>query len=128
MSSNKAPGFAQHPDHRVVVTPETARVRVTVDGVVVADSRRTQRLDESKYAAVYYIPRTDVRMDLLTRTQHATRCPFKGEASYYSLKSGDRTIENAVWTYETPYDEVTAIKDHLAFYGSKVDSIRVDPA
>ena len=128
MSGNKAPGFAQHPDHRVVVTPEKAHVRVTVDGVVVADSQRTLRLEESKYPAVHYIPRSDVRMDLLARTEHKTRCPFKGEASYYSLKSGGNTIENAVWTYETPYDEVLPIKEHVAFYPSKVDSIRVDPA
>ena len=69
---------------------------------------------------VYYIPRKDVKMERLVRTSHETSCPFKGEASYYSLKDGP---ENAVWTYEEPYDEMTAIKDLLAFYPDKVDTI-----
>jgi len=69
---------------------------------------------------VYYIPRKDVKMERLVRTSHETSCPFKGQASYYSLKDGP---ENAVWTYEQPYDEMLAIKELLAFYPDKADTI-----
>jgi uncharacterized protein (DUF427 family) len=69
---------------------------------------------------VYYIPRQDVRMDRLVRSSHHTYCPFKGQASYYSLTNG---AENAVWTYEEPYDEMLAIKERMAFYPDKVDAI-----
>jgi uncharacterized protein (DUF427 family) len=81
--------------------------------------------DESQYAPVYYVPRKDVKMEQLTRTTHSTHCPFKGDASYYTLSSGGRTVANAVWSYEQPYDEMTAIKERLAFYPDKVDSISV---
>ena len=77
-------------------------------------------MKEGDYPVVYYVPRKDVRMDRLLRTSHTTYCPFKGHASYYSLVNGP---ENAVWSYEQPYDEVGAIREHLAFYPSKVDSI-----
>ena len=73
---------------------------------------------------VYYIPRKDVRMERLVRTSHHSYCPFKGEASYYSLKNGP---ENAVWSYERPYDEMAALKDLIAFYPHKVDSIATLP-
>ena len=92
-------------------------------GEVVADTRAAIRLDESDYPAVYYVPRNDVKMESLTRTTHLTHCPFKGDASYFTLESRGRTAENAVWSYETPYDEVAVIKEHLAFYPDKVDSI-----
>jgi uncharacterized protein (DUF427 family) len=69
---------------------------------------------------VYYVPRKDVRMERLARSEHHTQCPFKGAASYYSVKDGP---ENAVWSYEQPYDEVAVIKEHLAFYPDKVDAI-----
>jgi uncharacterized protein (DUF427 family) len=127
MAGNPAPGFATHPHHRIAITPDTARVRVVFNDLVIADSRRALRLEEDGYGPVYYLPRGDVRMDLLARTDHSTRCPFKGEASYYSLKVSDQGAENAVWSYETPYDEMAAIKEHLAFYPNKV-AIRVEPA
>ena len=94
-----------------------------VKGEVIADTRDAVELKESDYPVVYYIPRKDVKMDRLVRSKHQTVCPFKGTASYYSLKDGP---ENAVWTYETPYDEMTAIRERLAFYPDKVDSITAD--
>jgi uncharacterized protein (DUF427 family) len=95
-------------------------VRVTVKGELIAESRDAIAMEEGAYPVVYYIPRKDVKMDRLVRTSHKTHCPFKGDASYFSLKNGP---ENAVWTYEQPFDEMALIKDRLAFYPDKVDSI-----
>ena len=120
MSSNSGPGYRQHPDHRLTTKPAGVRVQVRFNGEVIADSKDAVKLDEDGYPAVYYIPRRDVKMDRLARSDHRTYCPFKGTAAYYSLQDGPR---NAVWTYEEPYDEMHAIKDLLAFYSNKVDSI-----
>jgi uncharacterized protein (DUF427 family) len=125
MSANSAPGFRKHPEHRIETKLAGLRVRVTFNGEVIADSRDAIRLDESKYASVYYVPRRDVKMERLTRTTHSTHCPFKGVASYYTLSAGGRTAANAVWSYEEPYDEMSVIKERLAFYPDKVDSISV---
>jgi uncharacterized protein (DUF427 family) len=122
-ATNSAPGWKSRPDHRITTKPAGARVRVTFNGEVIADSREAVRMDEGSYAAVYYIPRKDVKMERFVRTTHTTYCPFKGHASYYTLSSGDRMAENAVWSYETPYDEMGVIKELLAFYPDKVDSI-----
>jgi len=108
------------PAPHITTKPAGVRVRVTVKGEVIADSREALALKEGDYPVVYYVPRKDVKMDRLARTDHGTYCPFKGQASYYSFKGG---AENAVWTYEDPYDEMLAIKDLLAFYPNKVDSI-----
>lgn len=97
--------------------PANARVRVTFNGRVIGDTRNAVVLEENGYSAVYYLPRADVTMDALVRSSHRTHCPFKGDASYFSLKDGP---ENAVWSYENPYDETIAIKDLLAFYRDKV--------
>ena len=123
MSTNSGPGYKKYPDHRITTKPAGVRVRVKLDGEVIADTRDAIKLEEGDYPAVYYIPRKDVKMDRLVRSKHQTVCPFKGTASYYSLKNG---AENAVWTYETPYDEVSVIKERLAFYPDKVDSIAAD--
>ena len=115
-----SPGFKQHPDHRITTKPAGVRVQVKFKGEVIADTSEAIRLEEADYPAAYYIPRKHVKMDRLVRSRHQTYCPFKGQASYYSLDGGP---ENAVWSYEQPYDEMTAIKDLLAFYPNKVDSI-----
>ena len=126
---NPAPGFKKYPGHRVTTRPSGAHVRVTYKGEVIADTRDAVELHEDTGAGkktvapiVYYIPRKDVKMDRLARSSHKTHCPFKGDASYFSLVNGP---ENAVWSYETPYDETAAIKERLAFYPDKVDSIAV---
>jgi len=120
MSANTAPGFKQRPDYRIATKPTGVRVQVKFNGEVIADSRNAVEMKEGDYPAVYYIPREDVKMDRLVRSSHQTYCPFKGTASYYSLKNG---AENAVWSYEEPYDEMSVIKGRLAFYPNKVDSI-----
>ena len=120
MSANSAPGFKQRPDYRIATNPTGVRVQVKFNGEVIADSRNAVEMKEGDYPAVYYIPREDVKLDRLVRSSHQTYCPFKGTASYYSLKNG---AEKAVWSYEEPYDEMSIIKGRLAFYPNKVDSI-----
>lgn len=117
-TGNPAPGYKKHPEHRIETKPAGVRVRVTFKSEVIAESRDATMLEESKYPPVYYLPRKDVRMDRLARTSHSTYCPFKGKASYYSLVNGP---ENAVWSYEQPYDEMSVIRDQLAFYPDKVE-------
>ena len=129
MSTNSAPGYKKHPGHRITAEPAGVRVRVTFKGEVIADTREAVQMEEAMEGstvapAVYYIPRKDVKMDRLVRSNHRTYCPFKGHASYYSLKDGP---ENAVWSYEQPYDEMTVIKERLAFYPDKVDAITAAP-
>jgi uncharacterized protein (DUF427 family) len=108
----------------VEAKPIPERVRVTLNGTVIADSQNVIKVVETGHDSVYYFPREDARMDLLQRTSHRSHCPFKGDASYFSI-SGEPMAENAVWTYEEPYDEVSIIKDRLAFYPNKVESISV---
>lgn len=111
------------PDHPITITANPGRVTVSVAGRVVADTRAALTLQEASYPPVQYIPRRDVDMSLLERTDHASHCPYKGDAAYYSIPvGGDRSV-NAVWTYEAPHDAVAAIKDHLAFYPDRVDRI-----
>src|SRR5215467_11151520 len=114
---NPAPGFKQRPDYRIVTKPAGRRVQVTVNGEAIADTKNAIRLEEGTYPAVYYFPRDDVNMDRLQRTSQKTHCPFKGDASYYSFKGG---MQNAVWSYEAPYDEMQSIAGLLAFYPDKV--------
>lgn len=113
------------PDHPITVEPTKARVVVKAGGRVVADTRNALTLQEASYPAVQYIPREDADFGVLERTSHETYCPFKGDASYYSLRTGDGLAENVVWTYEKPHDAVASIKDHLAFYPNRVDSIEL---
>ena len=115
----KIPG----PDHPITVTPNSKRVVVTLGGKTVADTRDALTLREASYPAVQYIPRKDVDMALLARTDHATYCPYKGEASYFSIPLGGERSVNAIWTYESAYPSVAAIQDHLVFYPDRVDGI-----
>ncbi|WP_369722735.1 DUF427 domain-containing protein [Bradyrhizobium sp. LLZ17] len=112
----KLPG----PDHPITITQNPRRVRVTAGDIVIADSAKALTLKEAKYPAVQYVPREDANMALLERTDRTTHCPYKGEASYYSIKAGGNTLENAIWTYETPFPAMTEISGHLAFYPDKV--------
>ena len=114
-------------DRRIDIKPNRNRVRVTFAGKMIADSTRALTLEEETHQPVQYIPRADVDMSLLTRTTHSSHCPFKGDAAYYSIHADGRVAENAVWTYEEPYPYVATIKDHLAFYGSRVDRIEETP-
>lgn len=110
--------------HTLKVARFAGRVIVRAGGEILADTREALELREASYPPVYYVPRKDVRMERLTKTEHSSHCPFKGDASYFSIAGG---AENAVWSYETPFDEVRAIEGALAFYGKKVDAIEVTP-
>ncbi len=124
MSANSGPGYKKHPEHRIGTKRAGVHVQVTFNGEVIAESENAIKLEENGYDAVYYLPRKDVKMERLSRTTHRTHCPFKGEASYFNLSNG-RTAQNAVWSYEQPYDEVSVIKERLAFYPDRVDSITI---
>ena len=113
--------YHKFPDYRVDLDPSTTRVRVTFGGEVVADSDRTLVVRETKHEPVVYFPREDVRFDLLEPTSHTTFCPFKGEASYWTLRVGDRVEENVIWSYADPFDEVAGLKDYVSFYADRVD-------
>lgn len=115
----KQPG----PDHPITVTPNGRRVRVRFAGRIIADTTRSLTLKEAGYAAVHYIPRADADMSLLARTGHSTHCPYKGDASYFTITAGGKTSDNAVWSYEQPFPAMAEIKDHLAFYPNRVDAI-----
>ena len=119
-AANPAPGFASHPDHKITLAPVERRMRVWLSRVIVAESRHVLVMREGDYPPVYYFPRGDVTMDLLTATDRSSTCPFKGDASYWTIAAGDRAEENAAWSYESPYDEMLRIKGHIAFYDDRV--------
>jgi uncharacterized protein (DUF427 family) len=119
----KIPG----PDHPITIEKSPSRVVVSIAGRIVADTRDALTLREAKYPPVHYIPRKDVDMSLLERTDHTTYCPYKGDSAYYSVPLGGERSTNAVWTYESPYESVASIKDHVAFYADRIDSIEEHP-
>ena len=110
-------------NHPITVVPHPGRVVVKVAGRVVADTRAALTLREASYPPVQYIPRDDADLTLLARSTHATYCPYKGDCAYFSVPIGGEKAKDAVWTYEAPFDAVAAIRDHLAFYPDRVDSI-----
>ena len=120
----KIPG----PDHPITITPSKERVRVTFNGQVVADTKRALVLQEASYKPVLYIPREDAQMALAAKTTHSTHCPYKGDASYYTIKVDGREAENAIWSYESPFPAMKEIEGHLAFYPNRVDAIEATPA
>jgi uncharacterized protein (DUF427 family) len=115
------------PDHPITIERNPNRLIVTVHGHVIADTKDALTLREASYPAVQYVPRKDVQMALLERTQHSTYCPYKGECSYYSIPAGGARAVNAVWTYEAAFPAVSEIKDYLAFYPDRVDGIEERP-
>ena len=112
----KLPG----PDHPITITANPRRVRVSVGGVVIADTTQALTLKEASYPAVQYVPRGDANMALLARTERTTHCPYKGDANYFSINANGKSIENSTWTYEAPFPAMAEIAGHLAFYPDKV--------
>ena len=115
----KIPG----PDHPVTVDQNPKRVIVTLVGRVIVDTTKALTLRESNYPPVQYIPRKDVDMDALSRSETTSYCPYKGDATYFSIPVGGSRSADAIWTYEAPYDAVAGIREYLAFYPDRVDSI-----
>lgn len=111
-----------HP-HAITIKKNLHRITVKFNGATIADTRKALVLKEGPVPPMNYIPREDVQMSYLQRTNHSTYCPFKGDASYFSVSVNGKTTENAVWTYETPIDAVAQIKDYVAFYPEKMDTI-----
>ena len=116
------------PDHPITIEATGARVTVTLGGRVIADTTAALTLREASYPPVQYIPLADVDAAVLRPSDHATYCPFKGDASYSSLQVGDDVVDAAMWTHPEPHDAVAEIVDHVAFYPDRVDSIRVHRA
>lgn len=121
MKTMKLPG----PDHPITIAPHAGRVQVTYNGAVVADTTRALVLQETTHRPVFYIPREDAQMTTFERTAHSTYCAYKGDASYYSIRSGEKLSENAIWSYEQPFPAMAEIAGHLAFYPDRVDAIEV---
>ena len=115
----KEPG----PDHPITIERNAKRVRITFAGDVIADTTQALTLNEAGYRPVHYIPRTDANMSALKPSAHRTYCPYKGDAGYFTIHVGGRSADNAAWSYEQPFPAMAAIKDHLAFYASRVDKI-----
>ena len=114
------------PDHPITIEPNPARVRVRVGETLIADTRAALTLREAGYAPVQYVPLEDVDSSLLRSTDHATYCPYKGDASYYTITVGEQG-ENAVWEYREPFAAVAEIEGHVAFYADRVE-VTEEPA
>ena len=119
-AANPAPGFVRSPDYKITLAPVDRLVTAWLDSTAVARSSQALVMREGNYPPVYYFPRADVDISLLTATEHNTTCPFKGKASYWTIEAGDSVEENVAWSYETPYDEMAQIKNYIAFYDSRV--------
>ena len=125
---SKAPGYQKSPGHQIVERRLDQRMAVRVNGELIADSADVIRVDEDHSPPRFYFPRADVKMDKLQPSATTTVCPFKGTASYFSLAAGGKQLKDAVWTYETPYDEHAGLAGRLAFYDDKLPEIEVRPA
>jgi len=112
----KIPG----PDHPIAIAPAPGQVTVSFNGHIIARTRAALSLREASYPEVLYVPRSDADMGTLERTDHLTYCPYKGDCNYFTIAAGGEHAQNAVWTYEAPYEAVAQIKDHLAFYPDRV--------
>ena len=117
------PVLVPGPDHPISIEATDGRVVVNAAGQIVADTTAGVTVQEANYPPVYYIPRADIAMGRLERTKHVTYCPYKGKCNYFNIPAGGERATNAAWTYEAPHEAVAQIKDHIAFYRDRVDSI-----
>ena len=121
----KSPGHQRRPDHKVQEVRLQGAAQVRVGDEVIADSQDVIRVDEDGSPARLYFPRSAVAMENLEPSSTTTQCPFKGTARYFNLNVGGRKLQDAVWSYEDPFEEHQALKDRLAFYEEKYPDIRV---
>jgi uncharacterized protein (DUF427 family) len=113
-------------NHPITIEPTKGRVVVTHAGKKIAESKRALSLREASYPVVHYVPLADVDSNAIVKTDHQTHCPYKGVASYHSIVAGGERGENAIWTYESPYDAVAQIKDYVAFYPDRVELVVIE--
>ncbi|GLS34435.1 hypothetical protein GCM10010869_00230 [Mesorhizobium tianshanense] len=125
--ANPSPGFQRNPGKVITVEPYIGTVTVRAGGVVIASSTKAKMLTEPPYPSVLYIPFDDIDFDQLRKTELSTHCPYKGDASYWSVLPAAEGGKDAMWAYEQPFDEMVEIRDHGAFYPSKV-TIEATPA
>ncbi len=114
--SEPAPGFLKHPDYQVEITPTDDRIRILVGDCCLADTQRPLRVTESRHRPVWYVPLEDLDAEFIEPTDHQTYCPFKGNASYWTVDAAGTRLENSIWGYRTPYRECEPLMDHVAFY------------
>lgn len=124
---SKSPGHREHPEHKITEKRLHERIRVSVGDELLADSADVIKVEEDRHPNRYYFPRADVRMDRLEPSATSTKCPFKGTARYFHIDTSGRKLENAVWTYDEPYDEHRELAGRLAFYDDKITEIEVQP-
>ena len=124
----RSEAYDHHPEHTLLFDDPRMHARVRCGDRLIAETRRGLNLREGKYPPVVYIPREDVRMDLLASSDHTTHCPFKGDASYFDVarRADDQGVTHAAWSYEDPFDQMESIRGYLAFYPDRV-TIEVDP-
>lgn len=101
-------------------------IRVIFNGVTIADTHRAKRVLETSHPPVYYIPLDDINQDYLVSTPRSTYCEWKGQAAYYTVVVGDRQEQNVAWTYPDPTPAFASLKNHVAFYPSRMDACYVD--
>ena len=116
------------PDHPITLQAAKQRWRAYFNHHVIADSDHALILDEANLPPVVYFPRQDVGMEYMGRTERRTHCPYKGEASYYTLTMGGQIAEDVAWSYEDPFEAVSPIADRIAFYTDRVEVYPVDDA
>lgn len=118
--ANPSPGFRDRPEHKIAVEPFDGVVVVTFGDAIIASSEKALVLREASYPPVFYVPFDDVYFEFLQPTDTKTHCPFKGDASYWSVSASGDAVKDVMWAYRQPYDEMTGIRDHAAFYPDKV--------
>ncbi len=122
----ESPPARAHEGYRLSLESDSRRIRAEFQGETVADSSNVLVMHETRLAPVFYFPREDVRMDLLVKSERHTHCPFKGNASYWTIRVGEKSAKEAAWSYETPYDESSSVKGYVAFDWQAIDKWYAD--